>query len=87
MLIVTIRTDKTPGFPYAVPITNQSGNMVKAEEVFGDAVRGIAWVEIAVWQRWDWNSPKGGQGSLEGNPANGWSVDSVSVRKRSCKPQ
>ncbi|CCX33172.1 Protein of unknown function [Pyronema omphalodes CBS 100304] len=84
---VTIRTDKMAGddkggpnssqvFPYAVPLGAFKGEMMNWERL-GDTVRGVKWVEMAVWREWYW-----GQKGVEGNPVSAWAMDNVVVRKR-----
>jgi hypothetical protein len=78
-LTMTIRTNKMgqKAYPYALPIRNGQGELMKVGSALGDIMQGIKWVELAVWRAWDWTKP-----GVEGNPVMGWTMDDILVRKR-----
>jgi hypothetical protein len=80
-LILTIRTDKMGGedaFPYALPFVNGRVVDVRAERAMGELLKGVRWVEMAVWKEWRYEDRPG----VNGVPATGWIVDNLVVTRR-----
>jgi hypothetical protein len=83
-LTLTIRTNKMgeeDAFPYALPIANGRLVDVRAERAMEELLKGVMWVEMAVWKEWRWDDRPG----VNGVPATGWIIDNVVVqRRRNC---